>query len=445
MQNRDSNYHILQDSPSDTSSNKIQAYSALGGYIGYETSPLYNISLGTTIYTSNPIGSNPSNEKGLGGLYEVNGEQESYSVIGEAYIKLQNKKNLLKVGRQELADYRFVSLSNVRMTPLIYKGAIYENSSIDGLKLNLAYLTSQKARNAIDFKDMVRSAKVSTGCGEINSFGQCLDSGKKALIRGNYNPNNYNNKGDYIGEDKDMPLIGAIYNQDNFKIEAWDYYVNDFINTLYFYGDYKFDIINNWKLLIAGQYAHQDNVGDSVAGSIDTSFYGLKLQANLDNKISIFTAYNKIEYNENSFDGGSIFIGWGTPQLFNSFQVQDGNLAGTESIGTGVQFDLGSLNIINNTVIRFRYAFYNMPDDLYMIDARQDRSESTFDLRYSFSKKSGFGIFTKLDGVSIQFRMAYNNFKTNYNFEEYKALHGYNAFSVTDNFLDTRLTIDYQF
>jgi len=76
MQNRDSNYHILQDAPTDTSENDIQAYSALGGYIGFEIAPLYNISFGTTIYTSNPIGSNPSDEMGLGGLYEGDREQE---------------------------------------------------------------------------------------------------------------------------------------------------------------------------------------------------------------------------------------------------------------------------------------------------------------------------------------------------------------------------------
>jgi len=445
MQNRDSNYHILQDAPTDTSSNKVQSYSALGGYIGYETAPLYNISFGTTIYTSNPLGSNPSNEKGLGGLSEINGKQESYTTIGEAFIKFKTDKNLLKIGRQEIADYRFISLSDVRMIPFTYEGAIYENSYLDGLKVNLAYLTSKKARNAIDFEGMVRSARVSTGCGEVNSLGECLNRGKKGLIRGEYDSSNYNSNGNYIGENKNMPLIGVIYNKENFQVEAWDYYINDFFNTIYLYGNYKFNFVNNLKFLVAGQYGYQENVGKSVVGSIDTGFYGVKLEANLDNKISMFTAYNKVDYNEASYDGGSIFVGFGTPQLFNSFQVQDGNLAGTESIGAGVQFDLGALNIIDSTVIRFRYASYNLPDDLYMKDAGQDRKESTFDLRYSFKKKSGFGIFTELNGLSIQFRVAFNDFKTDYNFEKYKLLHGYNVFSVRDDFIDARLRIDYKF
>lgn len=444
-QHRDSDYHILQDAPSNTATNKVQAYSAIGGYLGYETAPLYNISIGATFYTSNPLGSNPDDEKGLGGLYEIDGGQDSYNVLGEAFVKYQDSKNLIKVGRQEMPDYRFVSLSNIRMTPFTHEGAIYENSMIDGLKLNLAYITGQKDRNGIVFKDMVRSARVKTGCGELSSSGGCIDSGSKMLIRGDFDPSNFDSSGNYAGDDKEMPMVGATYAQDSFKVEAWDYLVNDFVNTLYLYGEYKMDISDDWKLSLAAQYANQQDVGSSVAGSVDTWFYGLKATTTASNGMLFFLSYNEVNYNEASYDGGTLFVRWGTPQMFNSFQVQDSELAGTKSIGVGAQFDLGALGILDSTVIRFRYANYDMPDDLYMIDARQDRSEATFDLRYSFTKTSGFGIFTQMDGLSLQFRIAYDDFKTDYDFEAYKAIHGYNAFSVTDDFVDARIYIDYIF
>jgi hypothetical protein len=86
-----------------------------------------------------------------------------------------------------------------------------------------------------------------------------------------------------------------------------------------------------------------------------------------------------------------------------------------------------------------------MPDNLYMTDARQDRTEATFDLRYSFTKQSGFGIFTQLDGLSIQFRLAYDQFETDYDFDAYKRIHGYELERVTDDFVDARLYIDYVF
>ncbi|RLA64850.1 MAG: porin [Epsilonproteobacteria bacterium] len=445
-QHRDSNYHVLQDAPGDVSNEKVQSYSAIGGYLGYETAPLHNISLGATFYTSNPfLGSNADDRKGLGGLYEADGGQDSYHVLGEAFIKYQNDEHRVVVGRQEMPDYRFISLSNIRFTPFTHEGATYENTSIEGLKLNVAYITGQKDRNGIEFQDMVRSARVKTGCGAVDVSGQCIDTGSKQTIRGDYDSSNFDAFGNYDGEDKEMPMIGAIYSQNNFTAEAWNYYVNDFVNTLYLYGKYSFNASKDWKLALATQYSNQQDVGSSVAGNVDTWFYGLKAEATSSNGMHFFLNYNEVSYNENSYDGGSMFVRWGTPQMFNSFQVQDSELAGTKSVGVGAQFDLGALGILDSTVIRFRYADYNLPDDLSMIDARQDRTEATFDLRYSFTKTSGFGIFTQMDGLSIQFRIAYDNFKNDYDYVGYKAIHGYDFNSVTDNFVDARIYIDYVF
>jgi len=445
-QHRDSNYHTIEDSASDVASEGLQAYSAAGGYLGYETAPLYYTSIGATFYTSNPLGNNPDDQKGLGGLYEKDGGQDAYNVLGEAFLKFKKDDHLVKVGRQEMPNYKFVSLSNIRMTPFTHEGAIYENSSIEGLKINLAYITAQKDRNDIVFQDMVRSARVKTGCGAVNASGECTDSGSKMTIRGEYDPGNYNSSGNYDGDDKAMPMLGLSYKQNNWVAEAWNYYVDDFVNTLYLYGQYNIKLSNDWKVALAGQYANQQDVGGSVAGNVDTWFYGLKAEASTNRGMLFFLNYNEVSYNENSYDGGTLFVRWGTPQMFNSFQVQDSELAGTKSIGVGAQFDLGALGLLNSTVIRFRYADYDMPDDLWMTDARQDRTEATFDLRYSFTKESGFGIFTQMDGLSIQFRIAYDDFKTDYDFNAYTAIHGYNALdSVTDNFVDARLYIDYVF
>ena len=446
-QHRDSNYKPVDSSDNYQPTSGVQAYSAIGGYLGYETAPLFYTSIGATFYTSNPLGHNPEEWSGLGGLKEPEGEdQKSYNVLGEAFIKIQTDNNLLKAGRQEIPNYKFVSLSNIRMTPYTHEGVIYENGSIEDLKLHLAYITSQKNRNAETFEGMVRSARVKTGCGEVDATGQCVNSDKKMVIRGDYDPANFDASGNYIGDKKSMPLIGLTYKQENWGVDLWNYYVTDFVNTVYLYGEYKMPLSEYWKLSFAGQYANQQDVGAHVAGTVDTWFYGLKAAANTSDGMLFFVSYNEVSYNENSYDGGTLFVRWGTPQMFNSFQVQDSELAGTKSLGVGAQFDLGALGILDSTVIRFRYANYDMPDDLWMRDARQDRSEATFDLRYSFTKKSGFGIFTQMDGLSIQFRIAYDDFKTDYDFVKYKELHGYNALdSVTDSFVDARLYIDYVF
>jgi hypothetical protein len=331
------------------------------------------------------------------------------------------------------------------MTPVTHQGAVYENTSFEDLKLNFAYLNRQKERNAEEFVGMVRAARVSTGCGAVDGNGDCVETGGKQLIRGDFNPADYDEFGDYSGERKEMSMVGAVYSGAAYNVEVWDYYVADFQNMIYLYGDYILAPENSdYSYVFSAQYADQIDVGDAVAGNIDTWFYGFRFALNGPG-LSFFAAYNEVEYNEDSYDGGTVFVRWGTPQMFNSFQVQDSELAGVRSMGAGFQYDFGRQGLLPGVVMRVRYGQYDMPDKLSQTDARQDRSEATFDLRYSFTRDSGFGIFTEMDGLSVQFRLAYNDYDTSYDFEAYKQIHGYNFETVTDDFIDARLYVDYMF
>ena len=445
-QYRDSDLHLLQDSSNeDVPDEQTQQYSAIGGYLGFETAPLYNTSAGMTFYTSNPIGNNPDNRRGLGGLDESDGGQDAYHVLGEAFVKIESGNHMLKTGRQEINDYRFVSPSNIRMTPVTHQGTIYENRSVENLALNFGYINKQKERNATEFIGMVRAARVETGCGDVDAAGDCVNDGSKKLIRGEFDPNDYDTAGRYRGDTKDMPLIGAVYSSDQVTVEAWDYYAEDFVNTLYLYGQYTFAPDRaNYNITLAAQYGNQKDVGDSVAGDIDTWFYGFKFQIDSPG-MTFFTNFNEVDYNEDSYDGGTIFVRWGTPQMFNSFQVQDSELAGTKSVGAGFQYDFGRQGILPGVVMRVRYGVYDMPDKITQADARQDRAEATFDLRYSFTRDSGFGIFTQMEGLSLQFRLAYNDYDTDLDIEAFKTIHGYEFDSVTDDFFDARIYLDYMF
>lgn len=432
-QHRDSNLHVVQDTPTTSISDKRQQqYTALGGFLGYETAPIFNFSIGATVYTSQPFGHNPDERKGLGGLYEDNGTQESYTAIGEAFIKYQNDHHLIKAGRQEIPNYRFISLSDVRMTPITHEGVIYENNHFAQFKLNAAYITKMKERNAEVFIDMAAGARLS----EQASTG-------KPLIRGDYNANNYNSSG-YIGDKKAMSMAGLQFNNESISLEGWNYYIKDFVNTLYLYGQYHITPKNSdIPLSLSAQYAKQTNVGDNIAGNIDTWFYGVKLESAI-GRTAFFIGFNEVEYNESSYDGGSIFVRWGTPQMFNSFQVQDSELAGTQSVGAGVQYKFSPSSLIPDVIMRLRFANYDMPNSLFRTDARQDKTETTFDANYAFTSKSYIaGI--PMDGLSIQFRVAYNNYDTNYDFAAYKDIHGYDVESVTSDFVDTRLYLNYKF
>ncbi len=131
-QYRDSNLHLLQDSSEPgLTDEKVQAYSAVGGFIGYETAAWFHTTFGATVYGALPFGENPADRRGLGGLYEADGAQDPYAALGELYIKYRNNGQLIKIGRQEMPDYRFVSLSNIRFSPITHSGVVYENRVVE--------------------------------------------------------------------------------------------------------------------------------------------------------------------------------------------------------------------------------------------------------------------------------------------------------------------------
>jgi len=432
-QRRNSNLHLLQDSSSpDIPDEKLQAYSAFGGFLGYETAPWKHITVGATLYMALPFGSNPDDQRGLGGLYEADGGQDAYAALGEMFIKYQKGDHLVKVGRQEMPDYRMVSLSNIRFSPITHSGAVYENRVFSKLGIKLGYIMNMKERNDTKFIDMARGAR-------LHEY-----SNGKQLIRGDYDPADYDSSG-YIGDNKEMTMLGLTYTGENYRLEAWNYHINDFVNSIYLVGQYRFNpTASGFSYTLAAQYTNQKDVGGHIAGNIDTWHYGLSVRGGKDG-YGFFVNYNDLSYNENSYDGGTLFVRWGTPQMFNSFQVQDSELAGTKSVGAGFQYDFGRNGLIPGVVMRWRYGIYDMPDDLTMTDARQDRREATFDLRYSFTQKSGFGIFTEMKGLSLQFRLAFNHYDTDYDFEAYREIHGYDFESVSKDFIDARLYLDYVF
>ena len=242
-QYRDSNLHLLQDSSTPEAPNeKVQQYSAIGGYFGYETAAWRHTTFGATVYGAMPFGPNPADRRGLGGLYEADGDQDPYAALGEFYIKYQNSGHLVKVGRQEMPDYRFVALSNIRFSPITHSGAIYENRVFEGLGINVAYIMRMKERNATKFIDMAKGARL-----------QESDNGKQ-LIRGSYDQNDYDASG-YIGEKKEMAMLGLTYQKDAISLEAWNYYIKDFLNTMYLTGQYIVEpAASQFHYVLAAQY-----------------------------------------------------------------------------------------------------------------------------------------------------------------------------------------------
>ncbi|MCI4399812.1 MAG: hypothetical protein JHC37_04545, partial [Campylobacteraceae bacterium] len=69
----------------------------LGGKLGVETAPFYNVSLGATLYTSNtPFKGNRKDPD------YYNNDNKDYTILGEAFAKYTFDSGELKVGRMEI-------------------------------------------------------------------------------------------------------------------------------------------------------------------------------------------------------------------------------------------------------------------------------------------------------------------------------------------------------
>jgi hypothetical protein len=169
-QHRDTSYNTL-DRNAPPVPNTVQGYSAIGGYLGYETAAFYNISLGATFYTAHPLFNNDIFDGTLGGLaQQSDGDAKSYIALGEAFIKYTTQEHDMRVGRREMPNYRFISLSNIRFSPITHQGASYENKMIKDTNLIFAYIDAQKNRNAEDFVGMVRAARVNEYSGGQKNY-----------------------------------------------------------------------------------------------------------------------------------------------------------------------------------------------------------------------------------------------------------------------------------
>ncbi len=299
---------------------------SLGGKVGIKSKPINGLSVGTSLYTTNAIFGKDSEPMFL----DSNGD--SYSIVGEAYIKANLYNTEIKAGRQIL-ESPFINSDDIGIIPNSIEGYNLLNRSIKDTTIILSLVNSWAGIDAP----------------KPEEFTKIQNSGN-AII-----------------------LAGIIYKGiNNTTLQAWQYKLE---HKDWNYFEAKFE---NNNFSIAGQYSNQDN-GNSVYG-IDGAF-------NIDN-LSIHTAYNRVSgIISNGFGGGPFFT---SSEDHTIEEILDGEakLIGAEyNIGN---FTLGVTNVYFNKCEDERdylvsYAFNdNLTIDLIHSDMSRDGKMSRFFLNYSF-------------------------------------------------------------
>jgi len=219
---------------------------ALGGSLGVKTASIKGVSLGATLYTTNAL-FGKDNE----GMF-LDSNADSYSIVGEAYIKAKLGKTTLKVGRQ-IVDTPYADSDDVGMVPNTFEGVSLVNQDISDITMILASLDKWSGVNS----------------NAPEKFNEMQSSGDAVLT------------------------VGIIYEGiENTTLQAWHYRLDD-ANFNYFEAGYEHEQFN-----VATQYTDQDK-GNRA--------FGLKAGVNMGN-LTLTTAYNKVSgIVSNGFGGGPFF------------------------------------------------------------------------------------------------------------------------------------------
>ena len=304
--NRD--YSFADSTGAATSNSNIDRDGfALGGKIGFETAPLYGVSAGAVFYTTNKLDDESKtatkNDKTL-----FDGNDDSYSTLGQAYIQGKFGATTVKVGRQQL-DTPLAGSDDARMIPNLFEAAVVINGDIKDTTLIGAHVT-----------------RVSYG-----TFANAYGGGELALTSG------YGNRTDYksgvfqnmgkaaLGDsakDSGVTAVAAIYKGiPGLTLQIWDYYAHEILNAVYAQADYSWKCILNpaATMTASAQYINESDMHDTL-NLASAPYYGLQLGAKA-GAFNAAVAYSATGTDNDSTFKGSVLTPWGGMPAFTQGMV----------------------------------------------------------------------------------------------------------------------------
>jgi hypothetical protein len=322
---------------------------ALGGKIRFETGEFRRLGAGISIYTAQGSGLN-NDDKNVYGLLakDENGNHESYTALGEAFLSANFKETTLKIGRQEMVT-PWINLHDIRMTPQSFEALTIKNTRIPGLELFACRVNRIKKRTETTFQDM--SLAVGASRGEPVTAGGMIFTGI-----------------------------------DGVKLQLWDYWAHNMWNDIYVRGDGLLKLNGDVSLFANARCLYRKDTGDRIMGPIDTYMSGIQAG------VSACGAELSLAYGRNGEQ--SILRPWGH-DLAVSIQVYVAERAEETAWNPGFKYDFSHIGI-EGLVAGVAYAVFNTPDR--GPHATPDADEINFNLQYDCSRW--------VKGLNLQFRYA---------------------------------------
>ena len=262
---------------------------ALGGKLHIETNTWNNLSAGASFYTTNSI----KKHEGTGvAFFDAN--NNSYTILGEAYVQGTWDNTTIKMGRQEI-NTPFADTDDVGMVPNTFESIVLINTDIANTTLFLAQLQRWSG----------------------------VDSD---------NPDTFTK----LNNNNGVQVLGIHYEGfTNTTLSGWYYHIQDTVKVGYLEANYEVQN-DTFSYALGAQYSLQD-YDDNTKSTI----YGLTASFGLKNSgITASIAYNNIDGKaaDNFFGGGPYFTN------AEHHTLSEAGKEG-ESVLYGLEWDVSSISI----------------------------------------------------------------------------------------------------
>ncbi|MFK5975366.1 MAG: OprD family outer membrane porin [Sulfurovum sp.] len=374
---------------------------AFGGWLGYDSTEWNGLSVGVKFYATEGVKVNDNIDPSLYG-----DGLTSYGFIGEAYLNYKIGNTNIKVGRQKL-NTPLAGADDARMLPNLFEAAVITNTDIEDTTLILAHVTKETVGTFGNVYGTAGALSLQSGYG----LGYKLGTNGKFVTMGEITLG--------TGTDTDGVTAGAIIYKgiDGLTLQVWDYYAHDILNAVYAQGDLAWNCMINSdiKMKASAQYINQTEVGDKLAGVVDSNYWAVKLGAGYGN-LSGSVAYSQTADSTGSMNGG-VLTPWGGMAAFTQGMVTRHQFfSDTKATKVAATYNMQDLTGLNLKATGYYVSFDVGAKNSYKNGTAWTATEAGFDVKYQATKS-----------LNLRFR---GNFPTDFapglDWSEFRLIANYN-------------------
>jgi len=370
-------FYIDREYQGSAGKNDHRNAQAIGGYLKFVTDDYKGLKFGTAFYTTNGFLLNsPKNDFTQNDMTLLGNNNESYTMLGEAFVEYKYENTGFKGGRVKYSS-PMMGADDARMLPNLFEAYMLTNTDLADTTISIAHVT-KFAQGTFGRVYGAGLLAATSGYSAVNS--DPVDSGK------------FENMGSYaFGEKSNGVTVASIEYKgiDNLKLRLYDYYADDVMNTIYGDVNFKWNCLfsDTIKPFAAAQFIKEDDVGDQIIGDalggngeIDSFYWAAKIGAKYKGFMA-YLAYSQTTDNDagETYQNAIITTWGGMPAYTQGMVTRHMFLAGTNATKVVGAYSFKEQGVNLSTALY--YASFDMDENSGYGIART-AYEPGFDIKY---------------------------------------------------------------